>query len=103
MFYNLNSANTNDEMQKIAKTVDPMLSNHSDDINLNEKLFARIKHIYSEKDKLNLTTEQHTVLKDYYDDFIRGGANLSNEQKEKFRKFNEELSLVILKIWRESA
>jgi len=97
VFYNLNSANTNDEMQEIAKTVAPMLSKHNDDINLNEKLFARVKTIYSEKEKLNLTTEQKTVLKNYYDDFIRGGANLNNEQKEKFRKINEELSLLSLK------
>ncbi len=97
VFYNLNSANTNDEMQSIAKTVAPMLSKHNDDINLNEKLFARVKAIYGEKDKLNLTTEQKTVLKNYYDDFIRGGANLNNEQKEKFRKINEELSLLSLK------
>lgn len=97
VFYNLNSANTNDEMQNIAKTVAPMLSKHNDDINLNEKLFERVKAIYGEKDKLNLTTEQKTVLKNYYDDFIRGGANLDNEQKEKFRKINEELSLLSLK------
>ena len=97
VFYNLNSANTNDEMQSIAKTVAPMLSKHNDDINLNEKLFARVKAIFNEKDKLSLTTEQKTVLKNYYDDFIRGGANLNNEQKEKFRKINEELSLLSLK------
>jgi len=97
VFYNLNSANTNDEMQKIAKTVAPMLSKHNDDINLNEKLFAKVKSIYNEKDGLNLTTEQNKVLKDYYDGFIRGGANLTNEQKEKFRKLNEELSLLSLK------
>ena len=97
VFYNLNSANTNDEMQEIAKTVAPMLSKHNDDINLNEKLFARVKAIFNEKDKLSLTTEQKTVLKNYYDDFIRGGANLNNEQKEKFRKINEELSLLSLK------
>ena len=97
VFYNLNSANTNDEMQKIAKTVAPMLSKHNDDINLNEKLFAKVKSIYNEKDGLNLTTEQNKVSKDYYDGFIRGGANLTNEQKEKFRKLNEELSLLSLK------
>ncbi|OGU80892.1 MAG: peptidase M3 [Ignavibacteria bacterium RBG_16_35_7] len=97
MFYNLNSSNTNDEMQTIAKTVAPMLSKHNDDINLNEKLFAKVKSIYNEKDGLNLTTEQNKVLKDYYDGFIRGGANLTNEQKEKFRKLNEELSLLSLK------
>lgn len=97
VFYNLNSANTNDEMQKIAKVVAPMLSKHNDDINLNEKLFVKVKTLYNEKDKLNLTTEQNKVLKDYYDGFIRGGANLTNEQKIKFRKINEELSLLSLK------
>lgn len=97
VFYNLNSANTNDEMQKLAKVVAPMLSKHNDDINLNEKLFAKVKMLYNEKDKLNLTTEQNKVLKDYYDGFIRGGANLNDEQKEKFRKLNEELSLLSLK------
>jgi len=97
VFYNLNSANTNDEMQKIAKIVAPMLSKHNDDINLNEKLFARIKVIYNDKDKLKLSTEQNKVLKDYYDGFIRGGANLINDQKEKFRKINEELSVLSLR------
>lgn len=97
VFYNLNSANTNDEMQNIAKTAAPMLSKHNDDINLNKKLFARVKEIYNAKDMLNLTIEQQTLLKDYYDDFIRGGANLNDEQKEKFRKINEELSLLSLK------
>lgn len=97
VFYNLNSANTNDEMQKIAKTVAPMLSKHNDDINLNEQLFEKVKSVYYEKDKLKLTVEQSKVLKDYYDGFVRGGANLSGEQKEKFRKINEELSLLSLK------
>lgn len=97
VFYNLNSANTNEEMQKIAKTVAPMLSKHNDDINLNEKLFTKIKKVYSEKDKLDLTLEQNKVLKNYYDDFIRGGANLTDKQKDKFRKINEELSVLSLK------
>jgi len=97
VFYNLNSANTNDEMQGIAKTVAPMLSKHNDDINLNEKLFAKVRALYNERGILNLSTEQSTVLKNYYVDFIRGGANLNNEQKEKFRKINEELSLLSLK------
>jgi peptidyl-dipeptidase Dcp len=97
VFYNLYSANTNDEFQKIAKTIAPMLSKHNDDINLNEKLFERIKTIYSEKEKLDLTTEQKTVLKNYYDGFVRGGANLNPEQKEKFRKINEELSVLTVK------
>lgn len=97
VFYNLNSANTNDEMQHIAKTIAPMLTKHRDDINLNERLFERVKSIYNKKDKLNLSAEQLKVLNDYYSDFIRGGANLTEEQKEKFRKINEELSLLSVK------
>lgn len=97
VFYNLNSAHTNDEMQSIAKTIAPMLSKHRDDINLNEQLFAKIKAVYDEREELNLSTEQKKLLKDYYDSFIRGGANLSDDKKEKFRKINEELSLLSLK------
>lgn len=97
VYYNLNSANTNDEMQKIAKTIAPMLSKHNDDINLNEKLFAKVNALHNERGILNLSIEQNTVLKNYYNDFIRGGANLNDEQKDKFRKINEELSLLSLK------
>jgi peptidyl-dipeptidase Dcp len=84
-------------MQKIAKTIAPILSKHNDDISLNPKLFERVKQIYSEKDKLNLTTEQKTVLDNYYKGFVRGGANLSDEAKDKFRKINEELSVLTVK------
>ncbi len=97
VFYNLLSSNTNEEMQKIAKTVAPMLSKHNDDINLNEHLFMKIKEVYNDKENLNLTPEQKIVLQNYYDGFVRGGANLNPEQKEKFRKINEELSLLSLK------
>ncbi|MCX6150563.1 MAG: M3 family metallopeptidase [Ignavibacteriales bacterium] len=97
VFFNLLSSNTNDEMQKIAQTVTPMLSKHRDDINLNEKLFERLKSIYGEKDKLNLTTEQNTLLEEYYSGFVRNGANLNPEEKDKLRKINEELSLLSLK------
>lgn len=97
VFFNLNSAHTNDEMQNIAKTIAPMLSKHNDDINLNEKLFARVKELYKASEKLNLTTEQKKLLKDYYDNFVRGGANLNEDQKEKFRKINEELSVLSLR------
>ncbi len=97
VFSNLNSANTNEEMQKIARTITPILAKHRDDINLNPKLFEKIKQIYNEKDKLKLTTEQNTILKNYYLDFVRGGANLNKQGKEKLRKINEELSLLSLK------
>jgi peptidyl-dipeptidase Dcp len=97
VFSNLNSTNTNDEMQKIARTITPMMAKHRDDINLNPKLFERVKQIYDAKDKLKLTTEQNTVLQNYYLDFVRGGANLNEEGKDKLRKINEELSLLSLK------
>lgn len=97
VFYNLNSANTNDELQKIAKEVSPLLSKHRDDINLNEKLFQRIKTIYEERGKLNLTAEQARLLEKYYKDFVRGGANLDEKQKERMREINKELSLLTLK------
>lgn len=97
VFENLTSANTNDEMQTIAKEVAPLLSKHWDDIRLNEKLFQRVKTIYDQKDKLNLTTEQNRLLEKYYKDFVRGGANLTPEQKTELRKINKELSVLSLK------
>ena len=97
VFYNILSSNTNEEMQKIAKIIAPMLSKHRDDINLNEKLFNRVKSIYDAKDNLNLTTEQNTLLKKYYTDFVRNGANLNPEEKENLRKINEELSVLSLR------
>ena len=92
VFNCLNGANTNDSLQEISRKVAPMIAKHFDEIYLNEKFFDRVKNIYQEKDKLNLTTEQKVVLENYYLDFVRGGANLNNEGKEKLKKINEELS-----------
>jgi peptidyl-dipeptidase Dcp len=97
VFQSLNDAITNDEMQNIAKTTAPMLSKHNDDINLNPKLFEKVKQLYNGKDELNLTTEQYTVLKNYYRDFVRGGANLDEKGKDNLRKINEELSVISVK------
>ncbi len=97
VFNGLNGANTNAQLQEIAQKTAPMISKHFDEIYLNDKLFARVKSIYMEKDKLNLTTEQKVVLENYYKDFVRGGANLNKEEKEKFKKINEELSLLGVK------
>jgi peptidyl-dipeptidase Dcp len=97
VFASLNDAVTSDAMQKFANDIAPIASKHFDDINLNPKLFARVKQLYDEKDKLNLTTEQKTVLDNYYKDFVRSGALLNEEQKTKLRKINEELSLLSLK------
>ena len=88
----LNGANTNDNLQNISKEVAPLRTKHNDDINLNEKLFARIKKIYEKKESLGLTPEQYTLLENHYLGFVRSGANLDHEDKEKLRKINEELS-----------
>ncbi len=94
IFSNLTSANTNDEMQKIFKQVAPLLSAHSDDINLNKILFERIRTVYEKKDKLNLSAEQNMLLDKYYKQFIRGGAALSESDKNELRKINERLSVL---------
>ena len=96
VFENLNSAHTNDTLQEIAKEKAPLISKHEDDINLNEKLFERVKALYANKENLNLIAEQEKVLERYYKDFVRGGANLGDEEKARFRKINEELSLLSL-------
>ena len=97
VFSSLNGTDTDDEMQKIAEKSTAMMSKHIDDFYLNEKLFQRIKTLYDEKETLNLTTEQGRVLENYYIDFVRGGANLDEEGKEKLRKINDELSQLVLK------
>ena len=96
VFYNLTSANTNDELQNIAKEVSPLLSQHRDDIRLNETLFQRVKEVYNQKDRLNLSSEQNRLLEKHYKDFVRGGANLDDEKKAKLREINKELSLLSL-------
>jgi peptidyl-dipeptidase Dcp len=93
----LNESMTNDNMQAIAKEVAPLRSKHRDDIMLNAKLFQRIKAVYEQKDVLDLTAEQAMLLEKYYKDFVRGGANLEEDKKARFREINEELSLLSLK------
>jgi len=97
VFGGLNGANTNDEIQKIARVTTPMLSKHRDDISLNEKLFQRIKQLYEQKDVLGLNSEEMTVLKNYYTNLVRNGANLNEQGKEKLRKINQEMSMLGLK------
>lgn len=97
VFGNLNSANTNDELQKIAKEVSPNLATHNDNIYLNEKLFTKVKAIWDKRESLNLNLEQAKILENLHKAFVRNGANLSNEDKDKLRKINAELSLTSLK------
>lgn len=97
VFSNLNGANTNEEMQKIAKEVSPNLAAHSDNIYLNEKLFARVKAIWDKKESLALNPEQAKILENLHKAFVRSGANLATADKEKLRKINAELSMTSLK------
>lgn len=97
IFYNLTSANTNDKLQEIAETLSPKMSEHSDNISLNDKLFQRVKAVWDKKATLNLGLEESKLLEESYKGFVRSGANLSDEDKEKLRKINSELSLLTLK------
>jgi peptidyl-dipeptidase Dcp len=92
VFSNLNSAHTNDEMQALAKEINPRRAQHRDDILLNEALFARIKTVYEARDERDLSTEQNKLLDETYRDFVRGGANLSADEKTRLREINEEIS-----------
>ena len=97
VFSNLNSANTNKEIQNIAKETAPNLSAHRDNIYLNEKLFARVKALWDKKETLGLNLEQAKILDNSYKDFVRSGANLSDSDKAILRKINGELSITSLK------
>lgn len=93
IFFNLNSAETNDEIQKIAQEVSPLLTEFSSKISQNEKLFERIKKVYEERENLNLNEEQKTLLNETYKGFVRSGALLDEEDKKKLEKINMELSI----------
>lgn len=97
IFFNLNSAETNDDMQKIAQEIAPMLSALGNDISLNEELFKRVKSVYDQLEKLDLSTEQKTLLIKNYKSFVRNGALLSEDKKNRLREIDAELSLTALK------
>ncbi|NGM73798.1 M3 family metallopeptidase [Sphingobacterium sp. SGL-16] len=97
IFFNLHSAETNDELEKIAQDVAPKLSALGNDITLNTDLFSRVKAVYEQKDSLTLTTEQQTLLEKSFKDFARNGALLNNEQKQKLRDIDAKLSVLKLK------
>ncbi len=97
IFFNMNSAETNDEIQKIAQEVSPLLSDFSNDITLNEELFKRVKTVYKIKDSLNLSVEQNTLLEKKYKSFSRNGANLSEDKKTQLRAIDKNLSSLKLK------
>ena len=92
IFFNLNSAETCDEMQNIAQEVAPKLSDFSNDINLNEQLFGRIKEVFEQRQSLILNIEETTLLEKTYRRFVRSGANLNASDKDKYRAITKELS-----------
>ena len=96
IFYNLMEANTNDTLQEIAEKVSPMLTEYSMYVSLNNDLFQRVKAVYEQKDQLGLAQDQMKLLEDNYKGFVRGGANLSDEDKVLYSKWSEELSLTTL-------
>ena len=97
VFFNLNSANTNDKMQALAREITPKLSTHSDNIMLNKDLFKRVKVVYEKRNEMNLDAEQLRVVEKYYRDFERSGANLPDDKQAELRKINDELSMLSLK------
>ncbi len=96
IFFNLNSAETNEEIQKIAQEVSPWLSEFSNDLTLNEELFKRVKAVYEQKENLELSVEQKTLLDKHYKSFTRNGANLPEDKKEQLREIDKELSKLSL-------
>ena len=97
VFFNLNSAETNEEIQKIAQEVSPLLSEFGNDITLNEALFKRIKAVYEQKSALNLSVEQTTLLEKRYKSFSRNGANLNEDAKKRLREIDAESAKLKLK------
>jgi Zn-dependent oligopeptidase len=96
VFFNLNSAETSDEMQKIAQDVSPLLSEFGNDVRLNASLFAKVKTVYDQRESLNLNPEQTTLLDKQYKSFSRNGANLPEDKKNKLREIDKELSKLSL-------
>jgi len=96
IFFNLNSAETNDQIQKIAQEVSPWLSEFRNDITLNEALFRRVKSVFDTKENLELTPEQTMLLEKQYKGFARNGANLNDDDKAKLRAIDTKLSKLSL-------
>jgi peptidyl-dipeptidase Dcp len=96
VFFNVNSAESNDAMMDLSQKVSPKLTEHGNNINLNEKLFARVKAVYDQRATLTLSTEQKMLLEKTYEGFEKNGANLSGADKDKFRKLSTDLSQATL-------
>ncbi|CAL2103519.1 Dipeptidyl carboxypeptidase Dcp [Tenacibaculum sp. 190130A14a] len=96
IFFNLNSAETNEEIQKIAKDISPWLSEFKNDMILNEALFERVKIVYDQREQLELSSEQSMLLEKQYKGFSRNGADLNNTDKTELRKLDAELAKLAL-------
>ena len=96
VFYALMEAHTNEQMQQIAEEISPMLTEYSMYVSLNADLFERVKAVYEKRNELGLDVDQMKLLEDNYKGFVRGGANLSDEDKVLYSQWSEELSLATL-------
>ena len=97
VFGNLHSAETNDELDRLAEVLMPLLSEHSNNISLNPQLFERVKYVHEHTDRASLTPEQQTLLEETYRGFVRNGADLQGEARDRYRALCQELSLLTLK------
>lgn len=97
VFYPYISANSNDELMEISTKLSPVLTAHSTSISLNEELWERVKFVYDNADKLNLDSEDRMLLEETYISFVRSGANLQGEAREKYRQLNNDISMLTLK------
>lgn len=97
IFFNLNSAETNDEIQRLAREISPLLTEHANDILLDQELFRKVEEVVNQKPSLSLTPEQSTLLEKTYKSFVRNGAKLNPEEAQKLRKIDQELSQLSLK------
>ena len=96
VFFNLNHAQTNEQIQTIARDLSPLLTAYDNDIWLNEPLFERVKHVFDNQQNTSLTAEQKKLLEDTYKSFVRRGAQLSGSSKVRYREITEELSRLSL-------
>jgi len=97
IFFNLNSAETNEEIQSLAREISPILTEHGNDILLDQALFQRVSQVFEQKDQLELTPEQATLLEKTYKSFVRNGAKLTGEKADTLRKIDQETAQVSLK------
>ncbi len=97
IFFNLNSAETSDEIQRLAREISPLLTDHSNDILLDQELFRRVAQVFERKDLLTLNPEQSTLLEKTYKSFVRNGANLTGEEAAKLRQIDQQLAQLSLK------